>query len=229
MSRVIVFDVNETLLDLKALDPFFEQRFGNTLVRRLWFSQMLQMSLLVTITQQYTPFDTLGAAALDMVAARQNVTISAGDREEIVELVHRLPAHPDVVESLERLRDAGLRLATLTNSSTQMVQRQLTYAGVIDYFEEVLSVDRVQRFKPAAEVYHMAAASLGIDTGHMRLVAAHDWDVTGAMLVGCAGAFVARPGAVLNPLAPLPDIIGPDLWVVTDRILEIELADEGER
>ena len=72
-----------------------------------------------------------------------------------------------------------------------------------------MSVEGVQRFKPAAEVYQMAADKLGITTAQMRMVAAHNWDITGAMRAGCAGAFVARPGMVMGPLDEVPDIIGP--------------------
>ncbi|MDQ3655068.1 MAG: haloacid dehalogenase type II, partial [Chloroflexota bacterium] len=42
MNRVIVFDVNETLLDVGALDPLFVRMFGDATVRREWFGQMLQ-------------------------------------------------------------------------------------------------------------------------------------------------------------------------------------------
>ena len=50
MKRVCVFDVNETLLDLAALDTLFERVFGDASVRRLWFNQMLQSAFVATIT-----------------------------------------------------------------------------------------------------------------------------------------------------------------------------------
>ena len=82
----------------------------------------------------------------------------------------------------------------------------------------------MQRLKPAPEPYRMAAESLGVEAGQVRLVAAHAWDVVGAMRAGCAAAFVARPGMVLNPLAERPDVVGSDLRKVADKILEIETA-----
>jgi 2-haloacid dehalogenase len=54
-------------------------------------------------------------------------------------------------------------------------------------------------------------------------VAAHAWDVAGALRAGAAAAFVARPGMVLDPLAPAPDVVGADLGEVADRLLEVEL------
>jgi 2-haloacid dehalogenase len=95
-------------------------------------------------------------------------------------------------------------------------------SGLRDYFEQILSADDVERLKPAPEPYRMAAESLGVKVGEVRLVAAHAWDVAGAMRAGCAAAFVARPGMVLDPLVERPDVVGADLWEVAARILEIE-------
>jgi len=65
---------------------------------------------------------------------------------------------------------------------------------------------------------------LRVEMNEVRLVAAHGWDVVGAMRAGCAAAFVARPGAVLYPLSERPDVVGADLREVADRILEIEVG-----
>ena len=222
MPRVCVFDVNETLLDLRALDPQFERVFGDAAVRQLWFSQMIQLALVGTVTGAYADFGTIGAAALTMVAARRGVPLSEQDRQQLLVGMRTLPPHPDARPCLERLRDAGIRLATLTNSTAQVAEAQLTYAGIASYFEQRLSADTVRRLKPAAEPYQMAAQQLGVGVDTIRLVAAHAWDIAGALRAGCAAAFVARPGMVLDPLAPTPDISGPDLHAVADSILVAE-------
>lgn len=80
----------------------------------------------------------------------------------------------------------------------------------------------MRRYKPAPEVYRMAAEKLAVSTGELRLVAAHAWDVMGAMQAGCTAAFVARPGKIFYPLAPEPDIVAPDLRCVADQILKKE-------
>ncbi len=58
--------------------------------------------------------------------------------------------------------------------------------------------------------------------GEVRLVAAHSWDIAGAMAAGCQAAFVARPGMVLSPLSDPPGITGPDLAVVAEQIISID-------
>src|SRR5713226_3696186 len=100
MSRVCVFDVNETLLDLQALDPHFERLFGDVALRKAWFNQLLQSALVATVTNVYTDFGTIGIAALEIIAARQGVKLAEEDRQLIRSGMRQLPPHPEVVESL---------------------------------------------------------------------------------------------------------------------------------
>ena len=110
-------------------------------------------------------------------------------------------------------------MAAFTNSALPVATAQINNAGLDSYFERVLSVDGIRIFKPAPETYRFAAAQLGVPIGAIRLVAAHAWDVTGAMRAGAKAAFVARRGAVLGPLSETPDIIEPDLIATAEAIL----------
>ncbi|MCA1737958.1 MAG: haloacid dehalogenase type II, partial [Actinobacteria bacterium] len=76
MARVCVFDVNETLLDLGALDPQFERIFGDASARQTWFGQFLTSWLTATVTGVYEEFGTIGGTALEMIAERQGVNLS---------------------------------------------------------------------------------------------------------------------------------------------------------
>jgi 2-haloacid dehalogenase len=222
MDRVQVFDVNETLLDLAGLDPHFERAFGDAGLRRAWFQQMIQSALVATVTGAYRPFGQIGLAALAMTAEQAGVELRDPDRDAIAAGLRRLPAHPDVPGALERLGRAGLRLAALTNSTEEVARAQLEHAGIIGWFEQVLSADMVGRLKPAPEPYLLAAERLDVPVGKLRLVAAHAWDIAGATRAGCAAAFVARPGKVLDPLVEAPDVIGADLAEVADRIIAVD-------
>lgn len=220
MDRVLVFDVNETLLDLRALDPVFRRMFGDVGVRRQWFGLVLRNALSLTIIGAHQDFVSVGTASLQMVAEQHQVPLTADDLVAIASAMTSLPAHDDVPPNLERLGKAGFRMAALTNSPQEAAESQLTSAGIAGYFEQIMSVTPTGRFKPAREVYLMAAAKLGVEPSVMTMVAAHDWDVAGAMNVGCRGAYIMRPGMVHNPLYPQPDIIGPDFDRVADLLIE---------
>ena len=222
MARVSVFDVNETLLDLRALEPRFERVFGDGSVRREWFQQVLQSAFVATVTGSYSDFGTIGGAALQMTAERRGMELSDEDGRHILAGMRELPPHPEVPGALDRLREAGIRLAALTNSTEEVANAQLSNAGIADRFDQILAADTVQRLKPAPEPYRAAARSLGVGVEEVRLVAAHAWDVTGAMRAGCAAAFVARPGMVLDPLAQRPDIVGSDLDEVVALLIRAD-------
>src|SRR3954465_12837531 len=91
-----VFDVNETLLDLAALDPLFERTFGDAAVRGLWFAQMLQLALTATITGESRRCGEQGVAALEMLGAGRGAEIGEAERAGVRDGMTSLPAHPDV-------------------------------------------------------------------------------------------------------------------------------------
>src|SRR5262245_34422107 len=224
MPRVIVFDLIGTLLDLQAMDPLFERFFGDTAVRKVWFMQTLQLAMAAVLTNAYEDFGVQADTGLEMTARHYKVSMLGEEKNLILSTLRKLRPYPEVAASLQRLRDAGIRLATLTNSTAQVAEAQLTYAGLRDHFEQVLSTDEIHCFKPSPEVYHLAARRLSVEPAQIRLVAAHDWDVTGALRAGCAAVFVARPGQVMNPFGPQPDVRGADLGEVAEKILVVELG-----
>lgn len=221
-ERVIVFDVTETLLDLAGLDRPFTDVFGTAQARIEWFEQLLNLAMTTALVGTFDDFTTLGKAALAMVAAKRGVPLRDEQIEHIAGHIGHLPAHADAHTALERLQGAGFRLAALTNSALAVVEKQLHHAGLAPFFEVILSVDAVRRFKPAPEPYRMASSRLGVPTSRLRMVAAHNWDITGAMATGCKGAFVARQGALFNPLAPQPDVIEPTLEAVAEAIVRTD-------
>jgi 2-haloacid dehalogenase len=222
MPRTIVFDVNETLLDLGSLDPVFEKHFGDSSVRREWFTQVLLNAMTITLTNDYADFARVGAAALAMVAERRGKSLSDEQMREIVGGLRSLPAHGEAAEALRLLKEEGFRIVTLTNSPPDLVRMQIDNSGLAAYFDQLLSVDSVRKFKPAREVYDMAARELGEEPHDLWLVAAHNWDTSGALAAGWKAAFVERPGMVTGPLDRTPTVRGRDLGEVATRIIAAE-------
>ena len=219
--EVIFFDVNETLLDLTPL----KESVGETLGGRpelapLWFTTLLQYSLVSTVAGRYKNFDEIGAACLRMVAKSLGLELGADAAEQCLAAMRCLPA-PDVVPALERLRDAGFRLATLTNSSKSAVVDQMQNAGLARFFESLLSVEEVGLYKPHTHVYRWAARRVGVDVSECLFVAAHGWDVAGAAWAGMRTAFIARPGQQVFPLGPATDIAVPSFKGLPDALVEM--------
>lgn len=218
-KRHIVFDVNETLLDLSALDPIFADLFGDSATRRTWFMSLLHWSTVTTLTGQYMDFSQLAAHCLNALAADRGITLSDTQSQRVFDTVATLAPHPDVADTLDRLRKSGFTIVALTNSAQKTVDTQFRNAGLTDRFDHVLSVDTARCYKPHPSAYAVASDTLRCRSADLRLVACHDWDVTGAMRAGLSGAYVARDGRLPNKAGDLPDVSGTDLSEVADRII----------
>ncbi len=219
---VIVFDVNETLLDMAGLEPLFLRLFGEARAMHEWFAQLLLYSQSLTLAGLYAPFAQLGVGTLRMMGQTRGVAVEEFDINELRTRMRDMLPHPDVVPALQRLRDAGFRLVTLSNSAPDPQGGPLQRTGLDSYFERMFSVDSVRRFKPAPETYAHVADALGVPPGEMCLVAAHPWDTLGAQAAGCMAALVTRPGNAVLPVqgVPQPDIVAADLSGVADMLLE---------
>ena len=218
---IIVFDVNETLLDITTLEPLFARLFGNKILLREWFAQLVLYSQTMTLSGLYMPFGELGVSALQMTADIHNVRLIDSDIDELKERMSKMPAHPDVVPALTKLREAGFRLVTLTNSANSASPTPLEKAGISHFFEQHFSVETVGKFKPAPETYQMVAHALSVDVSDLCLVACHLWDTIGAQAAGCQGAFLKRPhNALLSaPNLPVPDFMAADLTTLAEQII----------
>ena len=221
--KVIFFDVNETLLDLAPLKSSVIQALGGRQeLGSLWFTTLLQYSLVATVGGHYQDFSEIGAATLRMVAKNQNIELTEEKAKETLKPILSLPAHPDVPDALSSLKDAGFRLVTLTNSSNKAVAAQMANSGLKKYFDELWSVEDIALYKPHRKVYEWASGKMNIKPGGAMLVAAHGWDVAGAHWAGWQTAFLSRPGQQLYPLAPVPEIVAPTLIQVAEKLLDLK-------
>ncbi len=211
--KIIVCDVNETLLDLAPLKKSVGKALnGREDLLPLWFSTMLHYSLVETLSDNYHSFGEIGTAALMMVAKTQGIDLEYEEaKAAIVTPLRSLPPHPDVVEGLKALKENGYRLVSLTNSSAVGVETQFKNAGLIDLFEKRYSIESIKKFKPHPDTYRMVLDDLGVQPEEVLMVAAHAWDLAGAKNVGLQTAFVKRPGKTLYPNVPKPDYVVSDL------------------
>jgi 2-haloacid dehalogenase len=215
---VIAFDLMGTLPDLSVLDEQFRTEFGDNRVRQEWFSEVLKLALAITAAGGYESFSDITDAALKIVEERYQHRLSGGERKKILESLRELPAFTDVKPGLEQLKSHGFKLVVLTNSREKAAKAAVKSAGLADLLDKVLSAEDAKRLKPAPEPYRMAAKKIGVKARNLLLVAAHSWDVVGAMRAGCRAAFVRRRGQVLDELTPKPDFIVAGLIELADAL-----------
>jgi 2-haloacid dehalogenase len=216
---LIVFDVNETLLDLETMAPTFERIFDDKAAMRLWFANFILYSAALTVAEQYVPFTEIGAAVMKMLADTRGIKITDADKKELTEKFSTMPPHPEVPAALRKLRDAGFRLFTLTDNLLEVQTRQLEHAGIVDLFDRRFSADGVKHHKPSRQAYAYVERELGVRPWRLCLIACHVWDTLGAVAAGWEGVLIRRTGNDVLGVGPQPHIVGDDLDDVADQLI----------
>ncbi|WP_411375014.1 haloacid dehalogenase type II [Arthrobacter sp. MPF02] len=192
---VIVFDVNETLSDMSPMGQRFVDVGAPAHMAKLWFATLLRDGFALTAAGDNGSFAGIAAEALPSLFAGIELN---RDIEPAVQHVmaglSSLGLHPDVTDGIKALRDAGYRLATLTNGSTQVAEKLFTDAGIRDSFELLLSVEDAPAWKPGKTSYDYAASACGAKPEDMLLVAVHPWDIHGASRAGLHTVWINRTG-----------------------------------
>jgi len=202
----IAFDAFGTLFDLDALSPMLGDAFEG------FTSRLVPWTWLVTAAGSFRPLPEVAEAAARAAGA---------DDERVagtLDALKRLPLKDDVLAGLDALR--GRRLAVLSNGTTEGIQALVGNAGLSGRFEHLLTADQVKRYKPAPELYGLAASAFGVPLERVLLVSGNEWDVAAGRLSGMTTAWLARG----RELAP---VLGVEPHIVADTLPE--LAEKIER
>jgi 2-haloacid dehalogenase len=216
---LVVFDVNETLLDLNTMEPTFERIFQDKAAMRLWFANLILYSAALTVAGSYAPFTDIGSAVMKMLADTRGIMITDADKKELVEKFSTMPPYPEVPAALRKLRQAGFRLFTLTDNLLEVQTRQLEHGGLVDLFERRFSADAVRHHKPSPYAYAYVQKQLGVAPAELCLIACHTWDTLGAVAAGWEAALIKRVGNDLLGVGPQPQYVGRDLNEVADQLI----------
>ncbi len=225
VPEVVVFDVNETLTDMSPVGDRLEQLGAPRAMFATWFASVLRDGFALTAAGSYADFADLArhqlTEMLDPIAGRGDLDVDAADAaDRVLAVLPDLDLHPDVAQGLHALRDAGMRLVTLTNGASAMSDGAFARAGVSDLFEHRLSVTSPRTWKPAAGAYRHAVEATGTPADRMALVAVHPWDIDGATRAGLAGAWLDRTGASYPAYFLAPAVTGRTLPELAHRLVD---------
>lgn len=195
--RLVILDVNETLSDMGPMADALTAVGAPPGSAGIWFAATLRDGFALTVAGADPVFATVAADALRAVVAPH-----VEDEEKLEQAVESvlsafgaLRVHDDVADGLRDLREAGIRLVTLSNGATTVAEGLLDRAGISGLVEATLSVEDAEAWKPDHRAYDYALHQTGVAAEEAMLVAAHPWDVDGAARAGLRTAWVNRRGA----------------------------------
>ncbi len=211
----LVFDVYGTLLDIDAAArdaavryPKFAQHWQPLSIA--WRQRQLSYTWLRSMMGDYASFWQITENALDVTLAEMGLD-DADLRRCLLDLYLDLPAYTEVTAILAEAKAAGHKLAVLSNGNSSMLEQALQSAGIRDFFDVVLSVDVVEIYKPAPQVYSLATKAFDCAAGDIKFFSSNHWDISGAGSFGFTTFWVNRGGRVWDDIPKRPDYIAASL------------------
>jgi 2-haloacid dehalogenase len=183
-ERAALFDAMGTLFDLQPLRVVL-----GPVALEAWFQRLLQSAATLTFTGAFRPFPELAASTLATTRAKLELDV---DEKSVLAGLSELPAYPDAATALRELRDAGVRVAVLTNGAAENTKKLLDSAGLLDDVATVFTTADVDAYKPDPRPYRHAVGGLGLPAQSVTMIAAHGWDVLGALAAGLQAIWVDR-------------------------------------
>ncbi len=198
-----IFDPRPIFALAEVLFPGKGAELGNT-----WRTRQFEYTWLRTLEQRYVDFRRVTEDALVFATKSLKLELTSEARERLMGAYFKLKAWPDVLPALTTLQNAGIRLGFLTNLTTEMLNANITSAGLDGYFEKLLSTDQVREFKPAPRAYQMGVDAFKLPKEEIVFCAFGGWDAAGAKSFGYPTFWVNRLGTPVEELGDPPDGIG---------------------
>lgn len=214
--RGVLLDVFETLFSTARLHAAFAASGLDVAQAPLWLSLVFSSGIACTAAHDYRRFDDIALKVLLMLGCGQ---VSRKEAQAVLRALEELEPHPDTAQGLALLRQAGIRVLTLSLLSAETCAALFARAGLQGQVDGYLSVEAVRRWKPSPEAYAYGVAQVGWPPSQVALISAHDWDIHGARRAGLQTGQVIRCSAAPSPIFEHADAAGADLPSVVELLL----------
>jgi len=215
----ITVDSYSTLVDVDSVERALAARVGDPEpISRRWRARSLQYTMVANHLETYETFYELNRAALEYALEASDVSLSAAEREEILETYHELAVFEDVRDGLARLAEGGDGVFVLSNGNPAMLASMVDHAGIEDLLAGVISADEIETYKPSRELYRHAAARTGTPIAEIAHASALPLDVQGATNAGMQGVWIDRQGSPWELFGPEPDLTVETFHELADEL-----------
>ncbi|MFT7531189.1 MAG: 2-haloacid dehalogenase [Gammaproteobacteria bacterium] len=191
--KACVFDAYGTLFDVHSAVSRFRDLMGPDAdkVSAMWRTKQLEYTWLRSLMGEYKDFYSVTGDALDYALSSHEID-NENLRRNLLDAYMTLDCYAEVPDALGRLKDDGMSLSILSNGSPIMLESAVKSAGLMDYFDCLLSVDEIGIFKPDMRVYQLACDRLNVTPAQVSFQSSNAWDACGAKCFGFQVAWINR-------------------------------------
>jgi len=194
-------------------------------VTNLWRTRQFEYSWLRSITDRYVDFFAITEDALTYAASAMNLDLTPDDRRRLLDAYLRLTPWPDAIDGLRTLKASGIRIITLANFSPSMLRANAERAGILGFFDALVSTDASHTYKPDPRAYALGMERLHLAKEDILFAAFGGWDAAGAKAFGYPTFWVNRFNQPLEELGVRPDGTSANL----QGLINFALSEPPER
>jgi 2-haloacid dehalogenase len=209
MPKALIFDAYGTLFDVHSAVLCSGVTGDLAALSRLWRQKQLEYTWLQALMERYQDFWEITYSALHSAVRQLKIEVSNAQLDSLMQAYHVPAAFSDVRTALEGLQ--GRPLAILSNGSPTMLESAVRHNGLQSFFAEVISVDRVQTYKPSPRVYALGPEILNLPASDILFVSSNWWDAAGAKSFGYRVCWCNRSGTEMENLGFASDVTVPRL------------------
>lgn len=201
-----IFDPRPIFALAETLFPGNGKKLSNA-----WRIRQFEYQWLRALSSQYVNFWQATEAGLLFAAKQHNLELTNDKRGQLMNAYLNLKPWPDVIAALGLLKKANIRLAFLSNMTEEMLTTNMHHSGLDEFFEHVISTDRIKSYKPDPRAYQLGVDTFGLKREQIAFAAFAGWDVAGAKWFGYPTFWVNRAGFANEELGVMPDGMGKNL------------------
>jgi len=183
----VIFDANSIVPEVEMAFPGKSAEFT-----RIWRAKQFEYCYLRTITGRFADFSLVTEDALVYAAEAMHLELAADTRQRLLNAYLNLKPWPDAADGLRKLRAAGVRIITISVFSGGMLRANAEHAGIADLFDELLSTEVNQTYKPDPRAYALGMERLHLKKDEIVFAAFGAWDAYGAKSFGYPTFWVNR-------------------------------------
>lgn len=222
MKITLAFDVYGTLLDIYGANEKIDKIVGDKSLdfSHTWRDKQLEYSFRRALMNKYEVFSACVSDALDYTCMYYNKSLTKAEKEELLSAYRTLPVFPDVIDALKNLNNDDFQIYAFSNGSIKMVEKLLTTAKIINYFNGIVSVDGINSYKPDPSVYQYFLKETNSNSDNAWLISSNSFDIIGAVSAGMNAAWVKRfENSILDPWGIEPNLTIKSLVDLQDNVV----------
>jgi 2-haloacid dehalogenase len=183
----VIFDANSIVPEVEKAFPGKSAEFT-----RIWRSKQFEYCYLRTITGRFADFSAVTEDAMVYAAEAMHLELAADTRQRLLNAYLNLKPWPDAADGLRKLKAAGIRIITISVFSGAMLRANAEHAGIADLFDELLSTEVNQTYKPDPRAYALGMEHLHLKKDEIAFAVFGACDAYGAKSFGYPTFWVNR-------------------------------------